>query len=523
MKKIRLLPILLLFVCSSVFQGCTDWLNVTPREQMSEERAFSTEQLVNSMLNGIYRDLSWHSLYGESLSQTFTEYLARYYFHIRGTASALVLADFWGQIAEFNYADDRVRDQIQFIWNDAYRLIMRLNVFIDNVERLESGVMRESRRSVILGEAYALRAFLHFDIYRLFGPVNMSDNHEGLPYNNSAEVRVHERIPASDFIDLVLKDLETALRLLENDPIRKRGVNDNHRDIILNVALSPEDIFAEYYRNRRMNYFAVRALQARVLLHAGKHAEAESAAQETLNAIRERDTFEWVSVVEARHRDNWIFHREVLFGLSNPRLHENWVSWFTSRTMGASHVVTRYTLLNNLFPEFTAATVADVVSDVRADQWIRIEVAGEFAPLVPESYVSTRFRRPEHLPTVQGAFFHNLQPLVRMSELYLMIVEAALHRGDVATAATTLNTLLTHRGFPVELLLGFGGATVTEEEVWARLERNVYLEFVGEGQTFFFLKRNNKDRIFNGVQSGHVPMHSGAYVLPLPRSETDFL
>lgn len=522
MKKNRLLPILLLSVHLSVFQGCTDWLNITPREQLSEEAAFSTEQMVNSMLNGIYRDLSWEALYGQFLTQTFTEYLARYYFHAIG---GHVFAPFnsWGLVAAFAYEDDAVRYRIQPIWNNAFQLIMRLNVFIENVERLEASVMRESRRNVILGEAYALRAFLHFDIYRLFGPVNMSDAHEGLPYNNSAEVRVHERIPVSDFIDLVLKDLETALRLLESDPIRTTGVNDNHREIILNAALSPEDIFAEYYRNRRMNYFAVRALQARVLLHIGRHTEAENAAQATLNAIRERNTFRWVSVAEARQLENWIFHKEVLFGLNNIHLHTNWISLFTGRAAGSAHVVTRNMLLGNLFPEFTAATVADVVTDVRADQWRRIEIVGESAFLVPESYVSTRFRRPDHEPIVRDAFFHDLQPLIRMSELYLIIVEAALHRGGggVETAATTLNTLLTHRGYPVELLLGFGGATVTEEEVWARLERNIYLEFVGEGQAFFFLKRNNKEMIFDGVQSGHVPMWRFRYVLPLPRSETD--
>ena len=519
MKKNRLLPILILLISSLAFQGCTDWLNVNPREEMTEGRAFSTELLTNSVLNGIYRDLSWSSLYGGSLTWDFTEYLARYYFFATGTGVLLAPFNSWGQVAQWNYGNDYVRPRIAAIWNSAYQLIMRLNVFIDNMEQLDERIMRESRRQVLIGEAHALRAFLHFDIYRLFGPVHITDAHGGLPYNNRPYAAVHQRLPVTEFIDLVLEDLETALELLINDPIRTYGVNDDHREIVADASLTQEDIFAEFYRNRRMNYFAVRALQTRVLLHVGRYIEAENAAQETLNAIREQDTFEWVSVTDARRNDDWVFYREVLFGVNNPRLHYNWERTFNRRQAGSSHLVTRYMLLNNFFPEFAVSAVADVVTDVRADQWILADVVGYAAAIVPVSYVSTKFREPHRPPLQSALFLHYMQPLLRMSELYLTLVETALHRGDVPAAATALNTLLTRRGYPVELLLGFESPP-TEAEVRARLERNVYLEFVGEGQAFFFLKRNNKSLVFNPVIGGHT-FRPGTYVLPLPRTETD--
>ena len=519
-NKNKILLIALLSVCSLTFYGCTDWLNVQPRDRMLEPMQFSTEDGINSVLNGIYRDLSHRHLYGQYLTQTFVEYLARYYYWRVGTH---VLPEFleWGNVADFNYANRGVHGKIQSIWNHAFETIQRINVFIENVEARE-GVMSERRRNVVLGEAYALRAFIHFDMFRLFGPIRMTDAHGGLPYNNTTRVIAHPNLPAADFINLVMQDLETALRLLEDDPIRTSGVNDDFVQVSGNILLTPEDIFAEYYRNRRMNYFAVRALQARVLLHTGEPQRAAAAAVATLEAIAVRNTFQWENNLDAIiAHNNFIFHREVLFGLNNPNLHESWINLFNEIRPGRAHVIATGTLYGNLFADFLGMPLM-AMNDIRARQWERSSVDNSVTTVggpIPDSYVSIKFRRLAVTDWRNRPFVLDFQPLMRMSELYFIIAEAALARGDVDTAIERINSIMRTRGFLAEQLIP---STVSIAEVRNRLEREIYKEFVGEGQAFFYLKRNNINRVFRGTAAGHETISdTGAvFVLPLPDSET---
>ena len=519
MKRNKIVLITLLLACSLTFKGCTDWLSVEPRGGMTEDRAFSTELLTNSVLNGLYGSLAHNFLYGEFLTQTFIEYLARYYYWRPGVTQADAAFFTWGQTAMFNYRGSNVtRGMIEAIWNTAYRTIMNTNVFIERVEAMEEGIIRESRRNVLLGEAYALRAFLHFDIFRLFGPIHLTDAHSGLPYNNTTEVIPHNHLPAAEFIRLVQQDLDRAAELLADDPVHRRGANDNYAAIMLDISLTPETIFAEYFRNRRLNYFAVRALQARVWLHIREHHHAIAAAQAALEAIRANEGFRWETNRTLIERDrNFVFHREILFGINHPTLHLNWRRLFAGVQPGSTSVVSNLTLYHHIFADFPGETLASM-TDVRAAQWQRSSVDLGF-----ETYISTKFRNPDHIVNwVNRPYFPNLQPLIRMSELYLIMAEAHLLTDNVIESANWLNTLMSNRGMLPEQLIGWGGVDIMQTDVFQRLRREVYKEFVGEGQAFFFLKRNNMNVIFTGTDTGYhsLAIPSNVYVLPLPDSET---
>ncbi|MEI3419970.1 MAG: hypothetical protein V8R91_02295 [Butyricimonas faecihominis] len=50
-------------------------------------------------------------------------------------------------------------------------------------------MLNEQEKKVLTGEALALRAFLHLDMLRLFGPVYVKDpSAEAIPYNESDKV-----------------------------------------------------------------------------------------------------------------------------------------------------------------------------------------------------------------------------------------------------------------------------------------------------------------------------------------------
>ena len=524
MKRNKILITLFLIFGSLTLHSCiTDWLNVTPRDQMLNREMFSTETNINNVLNGIYRSMAARGLYGENMTQTFTEHLARFYWQYGSPTALDSDVNLWANVAWFEYGEAPVRGRIQTIWNDTYALIFRINAFIYNLKTVSDDVMMESRRHVLLGEAYALRAFLHFDMFRLFGPVNMTDAHTGLPYNRSHQVMPHPNLPADEFIHLVLEDLATALVLLEDDPIHTSGVNSNFGAITMDMTLTPEDIFSRFFRNRRMNYFAARALEARVLLHAGRRHEAANAAQMLIDQIYRTGIFRWEEARTDVQRStiirdrNFVFYREVLFGLDNIVLHTTWQSLFEGTRIGRTHAVS-FSQLRAVFGNFDGAL--SEVRDIRARQWTMSNVnphgiSGIIAP--PDTHISTRFRRED------TERLRNFQPLMRMSELYYILAEVAILNGRSNYAAEAINRVQSMRGL-IDLQL-LDPATATLAEVTARLEEEIYREFVGEGQIFFYLKRNNRSVIFDG-NGGRTnlllefPSTERIYVLPLPDSET---
>jgi hypothetical protein len=325
----------------------------------------------------------------------------------------------------------------------------------------------------------------------------------------------HPNQTAANFINLVLADLATAGGLLKNDPILNSGINDNP----VGGNLIPEDIFARYYRNRRMNVYAVNALEARVLLHAGKHNEAAAVARALIDTLNEKNTFAWVPARTENERAtimnerNFIFYNEVMFALDNISLHATWRELFDGTRIGATHVVT-FPQLNRVFGGFEGAL--SEVRDIRVRQWVPSNISplsGNTLSVFPvNTHISSRFKQGEL------ARFKDFQPLMRISELHYILVEAAIANNQPKEAAETLNHILNIRGL-IDLQL-LDPATATIETVIAHLDNEMYKEFVGEGQIFFYLKRNSKERILNG-EGVLMTLDSprAVYVLPLPKSE----
>ena len=107
----------------------------------------------------------------------------------------------------------------------------------------------ESRKSVftgnnynlIRGEALALRALLHFDMFRLFGPVyKLNPTKTSIPYETSTTLQVQELLPGNEVMRHVIEDLSEAEKLLADDPIITTT------DHLVNHATTGGSNFLEY-------------------------------------------------------------------------------------------------------------------------------------------------------------------------------------------------------------------------------------------------------------------------------------
>lgn len=209
MKKLIKLytGILLLLGCS-----CNSWLDVDLVNQVEEERLFSTEQGFKEALAGVYSKMSKSAMYGQNLTFGIMDVFAQQYDYSSMGNSYKVFRD-------YNYEDETVKSAFVAFWSNQYKAIASVNNILRWADQ-NGGVMRESTRKQVIGEAYALRAFLHFDIYRMFAPdVKTNGQAAVVPYNRTFGVELPSVYTGKQFLALVHEDLQSALGYLEEDPI----------------------------------------------------------------------------------------------------------------------------------------------------------------------------------------------------------------------------------------------------------------------------------------------------------------
>jgi len=482
MKKI--LKIIAAACILYTFTAC-NFLDVHPDDRLLREQVLGDRNAMHNVLNGVYMGMMNNNLYGAALTQTTVEVMAQR-FDVRNHSEA----SNWRMLQSYNFEQTNIENMFGALWTVMFQQILQVNYFMDLMNHTTVN-FPEHQRGMLMGEAYGLRAMFHFDLLRLFGPVPelANDQDSVMPYNNLVgTARLLPLLPANQILDSILADLETAAMHLENDYIRTQG-------IVRTLTIDP---IANFFTNRhhRMNYFAVRALQARVLLWAGRPAEAAAHARMVLEAplVQSGNLFAWVDRgVATRLPDpDRIFSSEVIFGVRNRDMYVNFRQWF----LGTLH---QNTLLNPNSSRLEE--VFNEPGDLRftaSHTWL----------IPPDRAYRTSFRFSEPQGN-QDTTFGYFQPLIRISEMHLIIAEAE-GNPDYLQNVRDARELWTH----------INPANLMEE-----IEREYAREFWGEGQLFFFYKRRNIGAIPNAntdAENGRNRiMFPENYRVPLPRGEQD--
>lgn len=478
MKYMKQLPrIILVLVTAFSLESCSKYLDVQPEDRFLDEQVYGNKTSVRNVLNGIYLNLAKPALYGRELSAASLDVMAQYY-------SITTTKNTYFNTISYQYADAAVRGRNSTIWGSAFTAILNINLFITNVEASEN-VLPQTEKDIVLGEAYALRALLAFDMLRLFGPIYAIDSSKtAIPYPTAPDSKAQSLLPASSVINNVIADLEKAGVLLEKDPIRSEGVKA--------LDTGSDNFFR--LRNRRMNYYAVKALTARVLLYRRDNNGAKFIATAVIEEASK--WFPWspteLSAAGIESPDR-IFSSELFFGLENRDMYTNQTSFFAAN------------LLENILmplPQRLSETYDNFENDYR----LRVNFA------VDRSSTRTDKTFFKYADITDKSLLHRfLQPMIRLSELYYIAIEAET---DELKAEALLNTVRRNRGLPPITIDGNKRALVTQE---------YKKEFWGEGQLFYYYKRLNLPTIPNGTSANAViEMNAARYVVPLPLSETSF-
>lgn len=484
-NTMKLQRYLFFILCLLGLNSCSKWIDVKPTDRLAEDVLFKDKEGFVKAINGVYSEMTNNALYGRFMTAGAVDVLSQYYY-INTSSSG------YYNYTMFDYTQGNTKFGFDAAWKKAYELIVNLNVIIDRCGDAPSNLLPEVYYGTVKGEALALRALLHFDMLRLFGPIWSESNKtlKSIPYTVGVKNEVTPLLSAEQVMKLIEEDLNQAVKLLEpTDPIITKGV--------LNFVnpIGRNDLF---YRQYRLNYFAAKALLARTYLWKGDKVNAFKNALEVIQTakINGKDIFPFVTGSSATSSDkpDRVFSTEVLFSLFKSeriRLYEDVFS-------AVQLPFNRLTFNNNDNNMARVDNLYDDKNDYRYRIWENVNVAGKL------TLANQKFKDHVDAP---GRY---MMPLIRLSEMYLIAAETATNFAD---AKTYFNNVRNSRN-------AFSLNPSDEGQLKALIALEYRKEFIGEGQMFFYYKRNSATMIPNhAALVGEKSMSLTNYRVPLPESE----
>ena len=284
--------------------SCSDWLDVSPKTSIPTDKQFESESGFKDALTGIYLKLGTTTLYAGDLTYAYLDELAGLYSDYPGYNTNAV----FDQSIVFDY-ENMFLSKKNGIYSTMYNIIANINNFLEYVDKNKDVLVTERYYETMKGEALGLRAFLHFDLLRMFGPVYKEHPaSKAIPYRTTFDKDATPVLPASEVVDAILKDLNDAEKLLkENDPL------DFFTDRT-DEDFTEKDHFL-VNREFRMNLYAVKAMLARVYCYKGD-AESKGLATEYAKQVIAASKYFTLYKSQTASNYNSIRYAEQIFGIT---------------------------------------------------------------------------------------------------------------------------------------------------------------------------------------------------------------
>lgn len=484
--------------------SCSDWLDVDPKTSIPAEKQFESEYGFKDALTGVYLKLTATNMYGRNLTFGYLDELAQLYTVVGATSQDELL-----QIYRYKENLD-TRAQVDGIYMAFYNTIANVNHLLKMLEEKREVLVTEHYYETMKGEALALRAFLHFDLLRLFGPIYADEpSGQAIPYRTEFNSEATPILAANEVVEKILADLQAAQDLLkEHDPLD--FFTDREFDNVLGKDMFLLD------RQFRMNLFAVKAMMARVYCYKGDVESRKLAAQYAKEVIGATDYF---SLYKQQSNENYnsIRYREQIFGISVFELDELLEN--NNMSMAGPEYVEnslqrRYVLDDEKYTDFYD------MSSGGSNDWRTLNVMFGMTP--SRYHYSLKYNQSKLQNNAEGM---DAMPLIRLPEMYYIAIECA---PTAKEAADLLNEFRQSRGWSFDddvTAEGLDDLDVNSKEDKTKtkrinhLMREVRKEYFAEGQLFFFLKAHHYKTFAGSVFEEMTPV---LYQWPLPDNETIF-
>ena len=493
MKKI----IFTLLICSVALSACSDWFDVTSGSEIREKDHYSTLAGFQQSLIGCYISMTDNALYGKELSWYGLEILGHQFNPVTSLSSK---SREMQEYEKFNYQQTQIAENIEATWSKAYSVIANANEALTHINEKESS-LGEVYFHIIKGELLAIRAYMHFDLLRLYGYGNWKNraaelnSKKTIPYVTELSPSPTPQRTGEETLRLILNDLEASASLLkEYDPITRKHPASYYTDI------DSDGFFKD--RTLRLNYYAVKALEARVLLWVGdKNSidKALTAAEEVITAIGENGIklegmYTYSYLIPEISESNRALVSEGLFGLN--------VSEMPDR-------ITEYIIPNFLNTHYTAMYIS--ANDVE-EIFEGVNSDARFTKLLSQTQSDSKGYVPMKIhQTSLDSFNKNRLSLIRLPEVYYIAAEC------YATGTIPNLDLALARLNKVREIRGIGTAleNINADQITTEIQKEYRKEFFSEGVMFYYYKRTGSLSVPNYSEE----MGDKQYVLPYPTFE----
>ena len=487
--------------------SCSDWLDVSPKTSIPTDKQFESESGFKDALTGIYLKLGTQTLYAGDLTYAYLDELAGLYSDYPGYNTNAV----FDQSIVFDY-ENMFLSKKNGIYSTMYNIIANINNFLEYVDKNKDVLVTERYYETMKGETLGLRAFLHFDLLRMFGPVYKEHPaSKAIPYRTTFDKDATPVLPASEVVDAILKDLNDAEKLLkENDPL------DFFTD------RTDEDFTEKNHflvnREFRMNLYAVKAMLARVYCYKGD-AESKGLATEYAKQVIAASKYFTLYKSQTASNYNSIRYAEQIFGIT--------VNEFSNLLIGNymdmenTNTQQRFYLDGDKFKFFYET------ADAGNTDWRKNTEMFEVVNSGASRDINVFCRKYNQKPLNIGYVYSgaNAVPLIRLPEMYYIVAECA---SSASESADALNTVRFARGISYSdeiITTGYDDLDVASKENKNQTKRineimkEYRKEYFAEGQLFYFLKAHNYSTYYGcGIET----MTEAHYQMTLPDDEYIF-
>jgi starch-binding outer membrane protein, SusD/RagB family len=510
--------IVFLFVSFTLFNSCSkEFLEQPPQDELTTGTYWTSEAQANSAVSSIYNAFARLSGYNVGFI-SFGDIAAD---DLSSTDVAWFVDIDQYQIKSTDIMIDGKLDHTVGAWGVFYAAIFRANWVLENIDKTTD----ITEKALVRGknEARFLRAFAFFSLVNLFGDVPFFDHSLGadesltIPRTASAEI----------------------YKFIENELCTAAGIDLNGNEIGGGLPLKGE------YKLGSATKEAALGLLSRVYLYQSKFPEAERTARKLidLGTCELQDDFgaNWdnlmkngkESIFEMQYRSNvkgGSWEENPGCGISdftaplnwNPTSLQGWGGsiWPVSNVASIfEHVVDGVDYIDGV------ADTIRIYTDKRremsffmagdkyeyAPEGLQWYLPNDFTGISLAKYIKrNHFSEPAEQRMSTTYFDSDMNiPVIRYAEILLIYAEACYKNGKDTEALNYLNKIRQRAG--LELY-------VNTDNFMNRLMQERRVEFIGEGQRFFDLRRWGKLEEVLGPL-GYRSATKGLF--PLPQSELE--
>lgn len=438
-----------------VFASCDkDYLELRPTNAVSDQDVFTTTKNAWGAINGIHRSLyfQWGNMdqAGQGGIMVHMDMLGE---DVVMTAAG---NGWFNSTYQWQLHHNANASSVKFMYYLYYRVIVNANNIIANIDNADGPV---AEKNAIKGQAYAYRAWAHFNAVQLYAQrydASKENTQPGVPLLTEATIVGQPRATVEAVYTQVNADLDQAIELLTAARSNKSHLNVNvAKGLKARVALTMQDWpnAAKYASEARAGF----ALMSNAAYTQGFNNASNS---------------EWMwGSIQADDQQTY-FHSFFAFMSAN---------------FNSTNIRTNPKAINSVLYDNISAT------DVRKQLW---DPTGESIPVPPNGekkpYANKKFLAKNSSLSVGDV------PLMRSAEMYLIEAEALARGGDEEGARQALNTLLQARFVgakdeegEIDETVKFEPVTVAGQELIDLILVQRRIELWGEGFRFLDLKRTN--------------------------------